>query len=318
MTVSVVVITYNSSKFIFETLDSIKEQSYKNLELIISDDASTDDTVEICRRWTSKNIGRFVRTEILTINKNTGIPANYNRGIISTTGKWIKPVAGDDALMPNCIKDNMEYVLIHPDVKVLYSYNKVYKEEFKKDKYLKMIPSSFPSNIITNEISAHEQYNILLKGNCIPFTPSLFLNRDALLDSGLPDEDLFSEDYQMTLKLTRKGYKLNFMEKETVLYRQHEEATHNTIEKFIIKPHYFKTEKFRERYIYPNIPKDISLNHKYCWIVNQIFKFDLMNRKNKFNEIIHYLLNVLLNPFKYIIYIKSHFLKKYKNNIFYS
>ena len=49
--VSVVVITYNSEKYILETLESIKTQSYKNLELIISDDCSKDDTVMICRDW---------------------------------------------------------------------------------------------------------------------------------------------------------------------------------------------------------------------------------------------------------------------------
>ena len=49
--VSVVVITYNSAKFVIETLESVKSQTYKNIELIISDDCSTDDTVERCRLW---------------------------------------------------------------------------------------------------------------------------------------------------------------------------------------------------------------------------------------------------------------------------
>ncbi len=49
--VSIVVITYNSAKFILETLESSKAQTYKNIELIISDDCSTDNTVEICQQW---------------------------------------------------------------------------------------------------------------------------------------------------------------------------------------------------------------------------------------------------------------------------
>ena len=48
--VSVVIITYNSEKTIIETLESIKNQTYKNIELIISDDFSKDNTVEICKQ----------------------------------------------------------------------------------------------------------------------------------------------------------------------------------------------------------------------------------------------------------------------------
>ncbi|MDR0890977.1 MAG: glycosyltransferase [Endomicrobium sp.] len=49
--VSVCVITYNSSKYVLETLESIKTQTYQNIELIVSDDCSTDDTVEVCENY---------------------------------------------------------------------------------------------------------------------------------------------------------------------------------------------------------------------------------------------------------------------------
>lgn len=49
--VSVCIITYNSSKYIEETLESVRRQTYPAIELIISDDASSDDTVYICEQW---------------------------------------------------------------------------------------------------------------------------------------------------------------------------------------------------------------------------------------------------------------------------
>ncbi len=49
--VSIIVCTYNSSKYVLETLESAKEQTYQNVELIVSDDCSTDNTVELCRKW---------------------------------------------------------------------------------------------------------------------------------------------------------------------------------------------------------------------------------------------------------------------------
>jgi len=74
--VSIIVITYNSSEYVIETLESAKAQTYQNIELIVSDDCSTDETLEICRDWMKKNQDRFVRSELITTEKNTGISGN--------------------------------------------------------------------------------------------------------------------------------------------------------------------------------------------------------------------------------------------------
>lgn len=79
--VSVVVVIYNSSQTVIETLESIKAQTYKNIELVISDDDSKDTSVEICKKWVEKNKNRFVRTKIITHTPNTGTSANMNREI---------------------------------------------------------------------------------------------------------------------------------------------------------------------------------------------------------------------------------------------
>lgn len=63
--VSICVLTYNSSEYIIETLDSIKNQNYQNIELIISDDCSFDNTVILCTQWINLNRDRFVRVELI-------------------------------------------------------------------------------------------------------------------------------------------------------------------------------------------------------------------------------------------------------------
>ena len=100
--VSIIVITYNSSKYVLETLESAKAQTYQNIELIVSDDCSTDNTVEICHNWIEQNKERFVRTELITVEKNTGIAPNCNRGVKAAKGEWVKLIAGDDVLHQNC------------------------------------------------------------------------------------------------------------------------------------------------------------------------------------------------------------------------
>ena len=317
--VSVPVLTYNAAEFVEETLESIFNQTHQNIQLIVSDDCSKDTTVEIVEKWCNQPRvkERFTDIIILTVPKNTGIPANYNRCVNASDGEWIKMISGDDALMPNCIEDNLYHIQENPIIKVLYSYLRIYRSTFEADNFVSLSPACFPSHIITPEITAHEQYELFLVSDRIQFTPSMFLNKESILTAGLPKEHLFSEDFQTKLNLTKGGFKLHFFEKETVLYRQHELAANNMIQDYVLKPHYFKTENFRKEYIYPNVPKDVKYWHQFNWIANQIFRIERLNRKTKLSSFLHYVLTSLLNPFKYIIYIKATFITKYKNTIFY-
>lgn len=117
--VSINITTYNSSKFIIETLESAKMQTYQNIELIVSDDSSVDNTVELCKKWIEKNKERFVRCKVITVEKNTGIAANCNRAMNASNGEWIKELAGDDIFLPNCVEDNINYVMAHPEINIL-------------------------------------------------------------------------------------------------------------------------------------------------------------------------------------------------------
>ena len=317
--VTIPVLTYNSSKFIIETLESIYHQSYKNIELIVSDDASQDDSVAVVKEWCSQPrvLERFTNVIHLTTDKNVGIPTNYNKCINASSGKWIKSIGGDDVLMPNCIEDNINFIAQNEDVKVLFSYLRIYNDTFDESNFSRISPSSYPSHIITDEITAFEQYQLFLVSDRIPFTPTIFINKEALLTAGLPKEHLFSEDYQTKLNLTKAGYKMYFLEKETVLYRKHEKATNNMIQDYVLKPHYFKTEDFRKEFIYPNVPTDIKLWHQFNWIVNQVFRIERLNRKTKFSSFLHYFLTAIINPFKHVIYCKATYFSSYQKSIFY-
>lgn len=108
--VSVLVITYNSEKTILETLDSVYSQDYLNLELIIADDGSIDNTINICNTWIVSHKDRFVKYIIINSRSNTGTCSNLNRGVRVSSGVFVKIIAGDDLLMPNCIKTLVEKI----------------------------------------------------------------------------------------------------------------------------------------------------------------------------------------------------------------
>ena len=106
--ISVIVITYNSSATIIETLDSIKRQTYANVEVVVSDDGSKDDTVIKSERWIADNgiNGLVVKAEY-----NAGVPANVNKGIKASSGNLVKLIAGDDILYDDAIEKYYQYYL---------------------------------------------------------------------------------------------------------------------------------------------------------------------------------------------------------------
>jgi alpha-1,3-rhamnosyltransferase len=318
VSISIIVVTYNSAKFIKETLDSIYNQTWSDLELIITDDCSEDRTIDICENWLLENSKRFVNTRLLTVAQNTGASANCNRGLSIAEGEWIKYCSGDDSLLPDCIKDNMDYISLNPEIKALFSYCRMYQENFTEDRFIGLNPGSYPTHIINNKITANEQFKLLLVSNRIPFTPSFFIHSYTRRNfAKIDDRHPLSDDYQLFLSLTRNNIKLHFMDRETMKYRIHNESTSKQLREFIVHPIYFKAEECMKEISYPFLPWDIKFSKIYIWYINHLFKIPVLNRKNRFNSLIYYVLSNLLNPFRYIIYIKSHFCSKYSNNIFY-
>ena len=108
--VSIVVLTYNSSKYVIETLESAYNQTYQNVELIVTDDSSQDSTLSIVEEWISIHKSRFIACKLIQSSTNTGIPANLNRGIRNCKGEWVKIIAGDDILLPKCIEHLTTYI----------------------------------------------------------------------------------------------------------------------------------------------------------------------------------------------------------------
>lgn len=219
--VSVPVITYNSSKTVVETLDSIYNQTYPKLELIVSDDCSTDDTVEICREWIEAHKERFVRTELLTVEKNAGVSANMNRAEASCQGEWVKPIAGDDILMSDCIETNVDYVHKHSDVNYVFAKVKAFGGEEDRRKE---IEGQFLYEFFNWTIE--KQYDFLtLERNCIP-TATSFYNRNSIIKLGVKNDERIPllDDWPRWVNLLKKGVRFCFIDKVTVNYRVSENA----------------------------------------------------------------------------------------------
>jgi len=309
--VTVVTCTYNSSNYIIETLESIARQTYENIELIISDDASYDDTILKVEGWLQQEEikKRFVKSKILRVNKNTGVSANANRALKAASGDWIKYIGADDTLLPDCISNNVIHVKDNPNIKVLFSQVNMYINDFMETNFLYTTPDHIDNkSILWDQYDSEIQYKMLLISDRIHFTPSIFLNTDTLKSVGGFDERFkLLEDYPLWLKLTKAGYRLFFMDKITVNYRKHAKAINNTDKQFIVNPNYFKNESFRRIYTYPNLPPLIRFYQRYNWYVCQIFRINSLNKSNRFNHFLSVLLTIYLNPGRYMIWLKRKF-----------
>jgi alpha-1,3-rhamnosyltransferase len=301
--VSVSVTTYNSREYILETLESIYNQSYKEIELIISDDYSTDNTISVVENWvdTARVKNRFTRIELIKVPHNTGVSANCNRCFAAASSNWVKLISGDDILLPNCIEENMNFVREYPEAKIIFSQVKLYQDDFQQQNYIKTTPLDYPNNMMAPSLSAKDQYHLLLLSDRIHYTPSVFMNKQAILKVGGYDEtDRLVEDYPMWLKLTNFGIQLYYFHKETVGYRVHSGATNNSGQNVLFKPSVINSYLIRKKHAHPYLPwLNVKMEQHVYW-VSLGFKKTGFVKGTIFNKILYKTLTIYANPFVYL------------------
>ena len=265
--VSIIVDTYNSGKFVLETLESVKGQKYKNIELIVTDDCSTDDTVDICRKWIAKNNQRFRRTELITTDTNTGIPANLNRGLKTAKGVWVKTIDGDDILTEDCISELISYILTQPeDIRILSSDQIKFSGGFILKGDIMRNPNIW---FCSKESSAQDQYQLLLRANRV-FGSTVIIRRDLLETlNGFDERFRLLDDWPMWVKITSKGYKIYHLDKATIFYRLHgNNLTQTASRSYIYHPVYKTDISFREVELVHRLPfiERLGLKHRILGI----------------------------------------------------
>lgn len=221
--VSIIVVAYQSDKFILDTLDSIKLQTWDKIELIITDDGSTDQTLQMSRSWISKNKNRFVDIKLISVAKNTGIPSNCDRGFNASKGDWIKFIGADDILLPDCIRDNMNCFNQNPDVSLIIS--DLIEINFN-GKIIRVSPQNEGLNyFMRNQKSKNKKLKAYARWPAFLNTPTFFYKRQIVEEIYNNDNDLkIFEDTSSIFKIIEKGAIIEYMRVATVKYRIHDKA----------------------------------------------------------------------------------------------
>ena len=204
--VSVLILAYNAEGYIVELLESIKNQTYRDIEIIISDDASKDATVKIAQTWKETNQSGFEKMIIRSSKQNQGVVKNANLGFELCSGRYIKVIAADDKLAPECITH-----MVHACEEKNYPVLLGRMQSFYQGDDLQDMPVNFEFY----DMNAGEQYKHLLQVNeCA--APTALYRKDFLKEMDWFDENYPAmEDYPFWLKITEKGVRIPFMN-ETV------------------------------------------------------------------------------------------------------
>lgn len=212
--VSVCIVSYNASEYIIEALESVKAQTYQNIELIVADDGSSDNTAALCNEWFEKNGSRFVRYEVVVPPHNTGTAANYNRAVKAAQGEWIKLFDGDDFLAPNCVEDNITFVTENPEAKVVFSEAGRFKNG-QRDNTVKFY-DDFRRSFFDYDLDG--QLLRALHNNDMS-SATFFIKARLLKDNPYDERYGLLEDAPKWIDLLSKGYKFYFFDKVTAYYR---------------------------------------------------------------------------------------------------
>ena len=218
--VSVLALAYNHSQYLVETLDSIREQTFQDFELIVSDDASTDDSAAMIRDWNS----RHQRANHLVFHKqNLGLCPTLNELLSLATGEYLQLIACDDVLLPASLEQRVD---------LLQSCGAetaaVYSDAVQFDDDGNELPKTFLQRFLKQKPRpSGDLYSQLLLGNFIP-GPTVLMKRALVEEIGGFDASLAFEDWDLWQRLTKK-HEFSYCDAATVKYRIHSTNLHRTM-----------------------------------------------------------------------------------------
>jgi glycosyltransferase involved in cell wall biosynthesis len=206
-TVSVIIPTYNSARYIKETLDSVFAQTYPHYEIIIVNDGSTD-SVEL------ESILLPYRSRVTYITqRNQGPSAARNVGLRAAYGDFVAFLDADDLWTSNYIDVQLNYLRNHPDCDLVYCNALFFGDSpYSGKKYM----DEFPSD---GEASSAA----IISRRCHVFT-SIMARRDSISKVAFDENLRSSEDFDCWIRFTAMGYKIGYHRQVLAHYRKHESS----------------------------------------------------------------------------------------------
>lgn len=211
--VTVICLCYNHADFVIESLESVLNQTHSKVELIIADDFSSDNSVEVIKNW----LKHHPQIPFIANETNLGNTKTFNKCLALAKGQYIIDLAADDILMEDCIKNQLEGFenSIYKNVGLVYG-----NAELITEKGL-FIANYFPTDLYGKGIENQPTGDIyinLLNGKTKLCSISALTKRAVFDQLNGYDENLAYEDYDFWLR-TARTYDFDFVDKVLIQKR---------------------------------------------------------------------------------------------------
>ena len=287
--VTVVIPSYNHEHFIQDCINSIINQNYQNIELIIIDDGSTDQSVKKIEQLIEHCVHRFTRFEFRN-RSNKGLCNTLNEALAWAKGDFFSVLASDDMIMPDKVSIQVDYLM---------------KNEKCVAEFGGMKSIDADGKVIGQRVKKYKKFdfkNILMHKHRLP-APTQLIRKSIFDKTEGFNANLKIEDWDMWLKLSQFGT-LDYLPQIFSLYRSHDD---NTMKKFNL----ISQERMKIINLYQNSPY-----YARAWKRIKMMDFSYYIDNNDLNNALSVYIEVLKrNPMLILqfTYIKKLFLIYFKN-----
>lgn len=295
--VSVIIPSWRHEHFIRECIESIINQSYSPIELLIIDDASPDGTLQAAKSLRAECETRFVRTVMFSKEKGNAA-ASCNTGIDMAQGKYVYIIASDDAAEPDAVKQLVSLLESRPDHVLAVGDSAIMDDASRRTGWnaeqknvpldeapFKTFGDFYRLNMPGRRRDEFGSYATLLEDNYIP--NGYLIRTDALRATGGYDTEVLVEDWYMNLQLAKLGG-MTYLPRILFHYRWH---ASNTIKTYATE----ETCRKIYRQIYDR-EKEYCRKHGFLPIIRIKHPDSLRNRWRK-------LLRRVLHVVKHVFYL---------------
>lgn len=197
--ISVIMSTYNEEKYIETSLKSLLNQTFQEFEIIIVDDASTDNTRQLIQRLQDERI------HLICNEENQGLTKNLNKALKYVTGKYIARMDGDDIAFPTRFEKQVQYMEKHPETMLVSCYTKSFGD----------------SDLVFALPDDSEVLKVRMLVRPVYAHPGFMMRRE-LIEAGYRynEEYRTAQDYEFASRVAEK-YKIGLVPEILLLYRVH-------------------------------------------------------------------------------------------------
>lgn len=236
---SIVMCVYNTERYVRESLESVFNQPFKNFELIIINDGSTDGTRDILIEYAERSNVRLLENKF-----NEGIPVSRNRGLLCAKGRYIAIHDADDIVLPERFIRQVRYLDNHDEIVVLGTH------AFKINTVGQVVGSMvYPPN------TTEKAYRLIHQAKFNPIIdPSSMYRRDIILDYGgysMESQWRTVSDFHLWCRLLSNNLRISNLEERLIKYRLNPDGLTRTKQDEMIKATDMVWAAFKRK----NLPK---------------------------------------------------------------